>query len=66
MKKMPPVTSQELAAIDGMGIQRVAISGEMILATIYAFLEVSQLITGLAVRTMYLRSVLFSCNHHDC
>ena len=40
MKKMPPVTKAELANIDGMGGQRVAISGEAILATIYAFLEV--------------------------
>ena len=40
MKRMPPVTKAELANVDGMGGQRVAISGEAILATIYAFLEV--------------------------
>ena len=41
MKMKPPVTRAELANIDGMGESRVNISGEAILATIYAFLEVT-------------------------
>ena len=60
MKRMPPVTKAELANIDGMGGQRVAISGEAILATIYAFLDVRLIFISALLSVQIIHFTAFS------
>ena len=60
MKRMPPVTKAELANIDGMGGQRVAISGEAILATIYAFLDVRLIFISALLSVQIINFTAFS------